>query len=240
MITLLLSLLISAPALAQCDRASFAVALDAGHTPGDPGSTSARGKREFDFNDRLARESLAALKSAGFARAFLVNPYGKELPLYSRTKIADKQGAQLFLSIHHDSVQPHYLSSWTHAGADQKYSDQFSGFSLWVSRTNGAAAASLATAQAIGAGLVRRGLSPTLHHAEPIRGESRTLLDGSRGIYGRDDLAVLRTSTPPAVLVEAGVIVHRAEEARLEQRAHRAKIAAAMVEGVAAACMAGG
>jgi N-acetylmuramoyl-L-alanine amidase len=239
-IILLLSLLTSAPALAACERGRFTVALDAGHTPGDAGSTSARGKKEFDFNDRLAREALTALQSAGFSKAFLVNPYRKELSLHSRTRIADEQGAQLMLSIHHDSVQPHYLSSWTHAGADQKFSDQFSGFSLWVSQTNSAAAGSLVTAKAIGTGLVRRGLSPTLHHAEPIPGESRTLLDASRGIYGRDDLAVLRTSTPPAVLVEAGVIVHRAEEARLEQRSHRAKIAAALVEGVAAACMAGG
>ena len=226
------------PALAACVRGNFAVAVDAGHTSQDPGSTSARGKPEFEFNQRLALELVAALQLAGFDKAFLINPNGREVTLRERTRVAESKGGDIFLSLHHDSVQPHYLSSWTHGGETKKYSDIFSGFSLFVSAGNVNAKTSRKAAQAIGRGLVRRGIRPTLHHAEPISGESRTLLEPALGIYRRDTLAVLRTSSVPAVLVEAGVIVHRAEEARLEQAGHRAKIIAALREGVLAACAA--
>jgi N-acetylmuramoyl-L-alanine amidase len=43
-----------------------------------------------------------------------------------------------------------------------------------------------------------------LHHAEPVAGESRELIDRALGIYRYDELAVLRTATMPAVLFEAG------------------------------------
>ena len=120
-----------------------------------------------------------------------------------------------------------------------KHADQFSGFSLWVSGSSRGAETARLTAEAIGTSLLQSGLRPTHHHAEPIPGESRTLLDSKRGIYRRDGLAVLRTSQAPAVLVEAGVIVNRDEEVRLEQPAHRAKIVRAVVNGVGAACRGG-
>jgi N-acetylmuramoyl-L-alanine amidase len=221
-----------------CAPASFAVAVDAGHTPGSPGSTSARGKPEFEFNHRLAWELVISLHAAGYQKAFLVNPNKRELSLRDRTRMAERNGGDLFISIHHDSVQPHYLTSWTHNGQNRAYSDTFSGFSLFVSGSSQGTTASRLTAQAIGLGLVQRGLTPTLHHAEPIPGESRTLLVPKLGIYQRDTLAVLRDSRAPAVLVEAGVIVHRAEEQRLEQTGHRAKILAAIKDGVVAACAA--
>ena len=223
---------------AACEARNFVVAVDSGHSPSDGGSTSARGKSEFEFNDTLAREVVSALKNAGYGQAFLLNPYRSELSLHERTKLADGRGAGLFLSIHHDSTQPHYLNTWTHEGQEQRYSDDFSGFSLWVSGSTVQAARSLTTAKAIGEGLLKRGLAPTLHHAEPIAGESRKLIDTRLGIYRRDTLAVLRASKAPAVLVEAGVIVNRAEELRLEQAGHRARIVAAVVEGAKAACAA--
>ena len=230
---------LSAPAWGTCEVRNFAVAVDTGHSPQEPGSTSARGKSEFEFNDRLARELHKALQEAGYGQSFLLNPYRKELSLHERTKLADGRSADLFLSIHHDSVQPHYLSSWKYKDQTLKYADQFSGFSLWVSGSSRGSAAALLTAKAIGSAMLSRGLTPTQHHAEPIPGESRTVLDARRGIYRRDGLAVLRTSKAPAVLIEAGVIVNRAEEALLELPGHRAKIVRAIIEGVGAACRGG-
>ena len=230
---------LATPAWGTCEIRNFAVAVDTGHSPEDPGSTSARGKTEFEFNDRLARELHKALQEAGYGQAFLLNPYRKELSLHERTKLADGRGADLFLSIHHDSVQPHYLSSWKYQGITRKYADQFSGFSLWVSGSSRGSQAAQRAAKAMGSALINRGLKPTQHHAEPIPGESRTILDARRGIYRRDGLAVLRTSQAPAVLIEAGVIVNRAEEALLDLPGHRAKIISAIIEGVGTVCRGG-
>jgi N-acetylmuramoyl-L-alanine amidase len=236
LLTAVVLLALPSGASAACERDNFAVAIDTGHSPGKPGSTSARGKPEFEFNDRLARRTLAGLQAAGFGKAFLVNPDRRELSLHERTKIADRGQAALFISIHHDSVQAHYLSSWTFQGQQRRYSDQFTGFSLWISQSTWSAAGALTASRAIGRGLVQRGLKPTLHHAEPIAGENREVLDSALGIYRRDTLAVLRTSRAPAVLVEAGVIVNRADEALLELPGHQAKITAAIVSGAQALC----
>ena len=80
------------------------------------------------------------------------------------------------------------------------------------------------------------GMRPALFHAEQVEGEGRTLVDPSIARYRRDDLAVLRLSRTPAVLVEAGVIVNPAEEAWLARPDVRAAIAERIAEG-AVACI---
>ena len=55
----------------------------------------------------------------------------------------------------------------------------------------------------------------TTHHAENINGERRQIVDSERGVYRYDQLMVLKNTGAPAVLLEAGVIVNRDEEAVL-------------------------
>lgn len=208
------------------------VAIDIGHTPATGGATSARGIPEYEFNKRQAGELLDALVRAGSKRSFLINPDGAEITLYDRTRLAAAGDADLLLSIHHDSVQPHYLSSWDHEGQPHPYCDLFAGYSLLVSGRQSAFADSQVLAKQLGKQLVAVGLSPTLHHNEPIDGENRPLLDRELGIYQYDGLAVLRTAAMPAVLLECGIILNRDEEARLNDEAHRSAITAAVLRGV--------
>lgn len=140
-------------------------------------------------------------------------------------EIKGTSGKDLFISIHHDSVQPQFL---TRQGAGAKRyacSEKASGFSIFVSRTNQFFAASLAYARKLGEALVAQGLRPTLHHAEPIPGENRLLLDEKLGIYAFDELVVLREADSPAVLLEAGVIVNPQEEKLIAKDVFRSKVA---------------
>jgi N-acetylmuramoyl-L-alanine amidase len=222
---------------AACAPADFVVAIDVGHSLQSPGAISARGVPEFQFNRKLAEALADALAVAGFDNRFVINADGQIRSLRQRVIEADRRQADLFLSIHHDSVQPHYLSTWIVDGVARKYSDRYRGFSLFVSAKNGRFADSRRFATLIGQALTARGLTPTLHHAEPIRGENRPLLDASLGLYQFDDLVVLAQATMPAVLLEAGVIVHREEERLLAQPAYRQRIAAAVVSAVRAYCI---
>ena len=223
----------------HCPAERFVVAIDIGHTPQQPGADSARGVPEYEFNERLAREIRAALHAAGLDRAFIVADRADgQLTLTGRTRIAAAAGAQIFLSVHHDSVQPQYLSDWEVDGQVRRYSDRFSGYSLFVSERNPRFADSVAFGRRLAAALRERGLAPTLHHAEPIAGENRPLLDSELGLYRYDGLAVLRTARMPAVLLEAGIIVNRDEELRLDDAVHRADIVAAVVAAVHATCAA--
>ena len=92
-------------ARAECDRDRFPVAVDIGHTPEDPGATSARGIPEFAFNMALGRDAAAALGKAGFpVHRIIVSGRGKE-QLSRRVAAAQALSPALVISIHHDSVQ---------------------------------------------------------------------------------------------------------------------------------------
>src|SRR5690606_35787014 len=146
--------------------------------------------------------------------------------LHGRAPRAD--GMDLFISIHHDSVQPHYLSQWEHEGVTRGYSDRFAGYSVFVSRLNPRVEASLKCASAAGAAMRRAGYAASRCHAEPIPGENRPFADEANGVHYFDNLVVLRTATVPALLFEAGVIVNRDEELRLREPADRRKITEAI------------
>jgi N-acetylmuramoyl-L-alanine amidase len=206
------------------------VAVDVGHAPMRPGAVSARGRPEFEFNRDLARAIRAALEGRGL-EVRLINELGDIGELSARPAAA--AGADIFLSVHHDSAQPHYMESWDVDGKPQHYSDRFSGFSLFVSRDNPHLAKSLVCASAIGAALRSAGRAPSLYHAEPIPGENRPFADAENGVHYFDKLVVLRMATTPAVLFEAGVIVNRNDELRLATIEHRETTAAAIADGLA-------
>jgi len=218
-----------APALA------LTVALDVGHSLARPGAMSARGVPEFAFNRALAVVVQQALEKQGF-QVRLIGAQGDMRDLRARTRAA--VGADIFLSLHHDSVQPHYLETWVPEGVPHRFSDRFSGFSLFVSRSNPALSASLACASQLGTALRHAGFMPSEHHAEPIRGENRPFADRANGVHYFDDLIVLKTAMQPALLLEAGIIVNRTDEVSLQDPATREKIAGAITTALQA-CLTG-
>ncbi|HTO51614.1 MAG TPA: N-acetylmuramoyl-L-alanine amidase [Burkholderiales bacterium] len=213
------------------------VAVDVGHFAAEPGATSARGRPELEFNRELAALVGDALQARG-VRVLVIGADGDMAVLSRRTAAA--RGAALFLSVHHDSVQPHYLEEWTYEDETRLFSDRFAGFSLFVSRRNPEVGASLACASAIGAAMRGAGFAPSLYHAEPIRGESKPFADRANGVHYYDNLVVLHSATQPAVLFEAGVIVNRAEELALRAPGTHGRIAEAVADGVRSCLVAGG
>src|SRR5207249_3116542 len=179
---------------------AFLVAVDVGHYYGEPGVISASGRAEFEYNLELASQLKDFLNEAGL-KVRMIGERGDYAILHYRTR--DAAGADLFLSIHHDSVR---LSQLPHA-------HRFAGFSLFVSRRNPQADKSLACAAAIGARLRAAGFTPSRYHADPVLGENRPFADEINGVHYYDNLTVARSAAMPAVLVEAGVIVNPGEDA---------------------------
>jgi N-acetylmuramoyl-L-alanine amidase len=204
--------------------AALLVVVDVGHYAAEPGVISAAGIPEFQYNLALAQEVKAELEKRRLA-ARLIGERGDYAVLHHRTR--DAQGADLFVSIHHDSVKESLLPR----------ADEFSGFSLFISGLNAKLEMSLACASAIGARLRAAGFVPSRYHADPVTGAPRPFADEANGVHYYDNLAVARTATMPAVLVEAGVIVNREEESRMRDPQVRGRIAAAVAEG-ARACLA--
>jgi N-acetylmuramoyl-L-alanine amidase len=194
--------------------------VDVGHYKEKPGVISASGRPEFDYNLKLAYQVRFFLEEDHF-KTRMLGEHADYSILYHRTR--DARGADLFLSIHHDSVR---LSQMWNAHL-------FSGFSLFVSRKQAHVAKSLACASAIGSEMRAAGFRPSRYHADPALGEDRPFADEENGVHYYDNLAVAKTARMPSVLFEAGVIVNPAEDQRMLDPETQRKIARAVAEGVA-------
>jgi N-acetylmuramoyl-L-alanine amidase len=210
------------------ERARSTVLLDPGHTPKTGGATGIRGIKEVVYNDHLA-SILADTLSAHGMRVLLTRRPGEEVSLPDRVEVARTSQAQCFIALHHDSAQPKYLER-RDTGGVEAYSTlkPIRGYSVFVSMKNGRYRESLSLAQGIGRSLLNLGRKPTLHHAEPIPGENRPLLDSALGIYRYDDLVVLAKNPLPAVLIEYGVLVDKADEEYVSDSANQARFAQAV------------
>ena len=207
------------------------VAVDVGHTLAASGAVSARGGKEFDFNRVLATGVSSALAERGLD-VRPINFDGRIDSLEARPQQA--AGADFFISIHHDSVQAELLEEWDWNGTKQTYSDRHAGFSLFVSHDNPDLATSLRCASAIGARLRRLGFVGATHHADSLSGRPRPYADAENTVHYYDNLIVLYRTALPAVLFEAGVIKHRAEEQALRDPVRQARMADAIATGIAA------
>jgi N-acetylmuramoyl-L-alanine amidase len=211
------------------------IAIDAGHYHDAPGAISARGTPELTFNLNLAEKFKTALDKRGI-RSFLTNPDGDVESLVDRPLSAEKAGATLFISLHHDSVEEFNLSTWQWQGEEHHYCDRFHGYSFYVSKRNPHFKESLRAAKIASDKLLADGLTPALYHADPVLGEGRPLLDKKRGIYNYNKLAVVMFASMPAMLVEAGVIVNRDEELLVETPEYQDKIVSALTAAAVDHC----
>ena len=213
----------SKPAATICDPSKFRIVLDVGHTAESEGAISARNVAEFVFNLRLARRIEEKLKAEGFAETKLLVTRGKARPsLVKRVAAANNLHANLFLSIHHDSVPDKFLENWEFEGKKSHFSDRFSGYSVFVSRDNPDFKTSLAFAELVAKEMKAQGLQYARQYSEPIMGRYRhPLLNKETGVYSYDQLVVLRTTRMPAVLLEAGSIINRDEELKMDSPERR-------------------
>jgi N-acetylmuramoyl-L-alanine amidase len=213
-----------------CAGARPLVVLDPGHTASQPGAVGVRGVPEVEYDDAFVALLTPRLERAGF-RVERTRAPGEELELSARAARAGS--AWLLLSIHHDSAQPQLLERRDRDGRPAwRATRPIAGYSLFVSDLNPRHDRSRQIAEALGRRLRALGRPPTLHHAEPIPGEGRPLLDPRLGVYRFDELAVLRLASCPAVLVELGVLVDEADEAYVSDPARREALAEAIVQGL--------
>jgi N-acetylmuramoyl-L-alanine amidase len=226
------------PVGAMCDRSKFRIVLDVGHTAISEGATSARNVAEFVFNLRLAQRIEEKLKSEGFAETRLLVTEGKARPsLFKRVAAANGMNANLFLSIHHDSVPNAWLENWEFDGNKSHFSDRFSGYSVFVSRGNPDFRTSLAFAELVAKEMKAEGLQYARQYSQAIMGRYRhPLLNRETGVYSYDELVVLRSTRMPAVLLEAGSIINRDEELKMGSPERQDIISSAVTAAVKEFC----
>jgi N-acetylmuramoyl-L-alanine amidase len=222
----------------MCDSSKFRVVLDVGHTAESEGAISARNVAEFAFNLRLAREIAEKLKAEGFAETRLLVTAGKaRSSLVKRVAAANDLRADLFLSIHHDSVPDKLLENWEFEGKKSHFSDRFGGYSVFVSRDNPDFKTSLSFAELVAREMKAQGLQYARQYTQPIMGRyQHPLLNKETGVYSYDQLVVLKSTRMPAVLLEAGSIINRDEELKMASPERRDIITSAVTAAVEDFC----
>jgi N-acetylmuramoyl-L-alanine amidase len=226
------------PVATMCDPSKFRIVLDVGHTAESEGAISARNIAEFVFNRRLAQRIEQKLKAEGFAETRLLVTEGKSRPsLVKRVAAADHLHANLFLSIHHDSVPDKFLENWEFEGKKSHFSDRFSGYSVFVSHGNPDFKTSLAFAELVAREMKAEGLQYARQYTQPIMGRNQhPLLNKETGVYSYDKLIVLKSTRMPAVLLEAGSIINRDEELKMDSPEQRDIISSGVTAAVKEFC----
>ena len=226
------------PAATRCDPAKFRIVLDVGHTAESEGAISARNISEFVYNLRLAKRIEEKLKAEGFRETRLLLTEGKaRRSLVKRVDAANNLPADLLLSIHHDSVPNKFLEDWEFEGKKSRFSDRFSGYSVFVSRSNPDFKTSFAFAELIGKEMKAQGFDYAKQYSQAIMGRyQRELLNKETGVYRYDELIVLRKTRMAAVLLEAGSIINRDEELKMSSPERRDIISSSVAAAVKEFC----
>jgi len=216
---ILTSLLLAASAAAP----AATVVVDTGHSRMQTGSKAADGTTEFSYNRAMAQAVIFELKQRRH-NVIDVQDEGDDTTLTKR--VNKTLGADLFLSIHHDSIQQEYLD----AGRER----QFTGHAIFASALSKHLKPSLKCAMTIGDAMLQSGSKPSRYHAAPVKGENRPLIDAKRGIHRYDHLVVLKVAQSPAVLLEVGVIVNPDELPRLKDPTWVKSTASNIADGIEA------
>ncbi|HSD18642.1 MAG TPA: N-acetylmuramoyl-L-alanine amidase [Anaeromyxobacter sp.] len=229
--------------LAAAPRApAFVAVVDPGHGGDQEGALSPAGDREKDVALAIARRVAARLRAIG-AKVILTRTGDIAVPLANRAAVANALRADLFVSVH--------LNSMPSAEA-RKHSTGVETYFLSADATDASATAVAARENAD-----RLAGEPELDPADPVAAilqdlEDQDALAGSSRLayavheklvagLGAEDRGVkqapfyvLAGARMPAVLLEVGFISHEAEAARLRAPEYQERIAAAVADGVVA------
>jgi N-acetylmuramoyl-L-alanine amidase len=130
-----------------------------------------------------------------------------------------------------------FLEDWEFEGKKSHFSDRFSGYSVFVSHSNADFKTSLSFAELIAKEMKAQGLQYAEQYSQPIMGRHRhPLLNKETGVYSYDELIVLRKTRMAAVLLEAGSIINRDEELKLDSAERRDIISSGVAAAVKEFC----
>ena len=216
------------------------IAIDAGHGGKDPGALGPSGTKEKDITMHVAKELELVINKDPGMKAVLIRDQDTFVPLQERYMKARRLKADLFVSIH----------------ADAALNNEANGSSIYVLSTKGAsseAARWLAdkenAADSVGGITLNnykdKNLSVTMldlvqsktfafseDSANSVLKSLKDLGKTHKKQVEHANFVVLRSPDVPSMLIETGFITNPSEESKLNDPAHRKRLAFAIAQGL--------
>lgn len=226
-------------ALGSANSRDLIIAIDAGHGGEDPGAIGNRGIREKDVTLAIARQLKERIDSEPGMRARLTRDGDYFVPLRDRIDRARQFQADMFVSIHADSVRD------SHASGSSVYTLSAKGATneaaRWLADRENAAdmvgGVSLEDKNAVLASVLLdltqgASMSASMDAASRVLRQLDYLGNVHHSEVQQAGFVVLKSPDIPSMLVETAFISNPREEARLNDPQHQARLANAILAGV--------
>jgi len=214
------------------------IAVDAGHGGVDPGALGHGGTREKDVTLAIARDLVARINTEPGMRAVLTRDRDEFLELRDRIQRAHAAHADMFVSIHADSIRDRSISGasvyiLSVHGASSEAARELAEGQNAVDLMGGVLADAGAEAKPVVLDLAQQesiGLSATA--AERVVSALERVGEVRKGQVQRAGFAVLKSPGIPSMLIETAYISNPAEERRLRSPDQQSRLADAICGGV--------
>ncbi len=221
------------------DARDLIIAVDAGHGGEDPGAIGKNGTREKDVVLAIARELALKINAEPGMKAVLTRNGDYFVPLRDRMRRARAQRADLFVSIHADSIRDRRVDgSSVYILSQRGATDEAS---RWLAERENASdligGVSLDDKDDVLASVLldlsqSASLSASQVAAERVLRQLNRVGEVRKPQVQQARFMVLKSPDIPSMLVETAYISNPQEELRLRGQAHQAKLAAAIHQGV--------
>jgi N-acetylmuramoyl-L-alanine amidase len=215
------------------------VAVDAGHGGQDPGAIGRSGTREKDVVLEIAREVAARINREPGMRAVLTRQGDHFLTLRQRIGRARQAKADMFVSIHADSVRDRDVSGASvYVLSEKGASDEQA---RWLAERENAAdlkgGVSLDDKDGMLASVLldlsqSASIASSMHAAERVLRSLNRVAEVRKPRVQQAGFVVLKSPDIPSMLVETAFISNAADERMLRQSERRERLAAAIFRGV--------
>ena len=220
---------------AKPKRSLAVVVLDAGHGGIDPGATAVDGTYEKDITLLMAKKLAAKLQESGRYTVYLTRDTDTFIPLAKRVEIARSKGAQLFISLHADSIDKEGVQGLSIYTLSQNASDEASEkLAARENRSDLIAGVNLTDEGADVANILidlalRESMNESKHFAQlavnTLSAQNIRLLPNTHRSAG---FAVLKAPDVPSVLIELGYLSNAADVSRLKDANHQQQLIEAL------------
>lgn len=214
------------------------VMLDPGHGGQDPGAIGISGTREKYIALDTARAAARRLEATGRYHVLMTRDSDEYIPLTGRVEMAQKAGADLFMSVHADANRNHHIHGASVYTLSEKASDEEAAeLAARENRSDRVAGVDLSRHEPIVSEILydlarRQTNNMSQRFAQALvaeLGREVPLLDNTHRSAG---FVVLKAPDIPSALVELGCLSNAAEERELRSGRYQQKLADSLARSV--------